>query len=87
METFFIVYILISLGFGFICQRMAKARGRRQTLGFWLGFIFGFWAVLVYAVAGDSKILRAYKLKEIEKQYNEESKIGSKKSKKTKRTA
>jgi len=55
----FIVMLIVCVVFGFICQSMAEKRGREKYLGFLMGFIFGIWAVLGYALAGDTSEKKA----------------------------
>ena len=45
--------ILVAVLWGYICYRMAENRGRDATLGAILGALFGVFAVIGYAIAGD----------------------------------
>ena len=40
---------------GYICYRMAEKRNRDTTLAAVLGALFGVFAVIGYAIAGDKK--------------------------------
>lgn len=40
---------------GVLCSRMAENRHRDSTIGFVLGALFGLFAVIGYAIAGDKK--------------------------------
>lgn len=39
----------------FVCYKMAEKRGRNAVLGAVLGALFGLFAVIGYAIAGDKK--------------------------------
>ena len=45
--------ILITILWGYICYRMAEKRGRDTTLAAILGALFGVFAVIGYAIAGN----------------------------------
>ena len=45
--------LMMSVLWGYICYKMAEKRGRDATLGAILGAIFGLFAVIGYAIAGD----------------------------------
>ena len=45
--------LLVAFLWGYICYRMAEKRGRDATLGGILGALFGIFAVIGYAIAGD----------------------------------
>ena len=49
----FIFTILMAILWGYICSRMAEKRHRDTTLAALLGAIFGVFAVIGYAIAGD----------------------------------
>ena len=49
----FIFSILIAILWGYICYRMAEKRGRDTTLAVILGVLFGVFAVIGYAIAGN----------------------------------
>ncbi len=56
---------------GAICMKIAEGKGRSESAWFWLGFVFGLWAVIVVAVLPkkvpaskemiDVTVLREYK--------------------------
>ena len=50
-----ILSILFAVLWGYICYRMAEKRRRDVTLGAILGALFGIFAVIGYAIAGDKK--------------------------------
>lgn len=47
--------ILLMILWGVLCSRMAENRHRDSTIGFVLGALFGLFAVIGYAIAGDNK--------------------------------
>lgn len=49
----FIFYTLVAFLWGYICYRMAEQRGRDTTIAAVLGALFGVFAVIGYAIAGD----------------------------------
>lgn len=49
----FIFSLLVAFLWGYICYKMALKRGRDATLGAVLGALFGVFAVIGYAIAGD----------------------------------
>ena len=51
----FISTLLIAILWGYICYRMAEKRGRDTFLAAILGAIFGIFAVIGYAIAGDKQ--------------------------------
>ena len=51
MEVIFT--LLVAFLWGYVCYRMAERRGRDATLGAILGALFGIFAVIGYAIAGD----------------------------------
>ena len=51
----FIFNILVAILWGYICYRMAEKRGRDVTIAAVLGALFGVFAVIGYAIAGDKK--------------------------------
>lgn len=51
----FIFTLLVVFLWGYICYRMAEKRGRDTTLAAVLGALFGIFAVIGYAIAGDKK--------------------------------
>ena len=52
----FLLTIAFAVLWGYICYRMAEKRNRDTTLGAILGAIFGLFAVLGYAIAGDKGV-------------------------------
>ena len=52
----FIFTLLVAALWSYICYRMAEKRNRDTTLGAILGAIFGLFAVLGYAIAGDKTV-------------------------------
>ena len=52
------------IGLGLICMVMAEKRGRNKTLGFVAGLFFGVFAIIYYAIVGDTKELKEAKLEE-----------------------
>ena len=49
----FIFTLLVAFLWGYICYIMAEKRGRDTTLAAVLGALFGVFAVIGYAIAGD----------------------------------
>ena len=49
----FIFTLLVAFLWGYICYRMAEKRHRDTTLAAILGALFGLFAVIGYAIAGD----------------------------------
>lgn len=47
--------ILLMILWGVLCSRMAENRHRDSTIGFVLGALFGLFAVIGYAIAGDNE--------------------------------
>lgn len=54
-----IIYLIVTVLFGFICMKMAEKRGREKYLGFLGGFLFCIWSVLYYLIAGDTSKKKA----------------------------
>lgn len=52
MEMLSIVFMVL---WGLICNRMAENRNRDPFIGFALGALFGLFAVIGYAIAGNKK--------------------------------
>ena len=50
-----LIKLVIAAIFGVICYGMAEKRGRQGIIGAILGFLFGIFAVIGYAIAGDKK--------------------------------
>lgn len=50
-----ILTLMMAVLWGYICYRMAEKRKRDATLGAILGAIFGLFAVIGYAIAGEKK--------------------------------
>ena len=57
MEIIIIVFILLFFPtlFAIICFKMAESRGRNKALAAALGFFFGIFAVIGYAIAGKTE--------------------------------
>ena len=51
----FIFSLLIVILWGYICYKMAEKRGRDTFLAAILGALFGVFAVIGYAIAGDKR--------------------------------
>ena len=51
----FISSLLFLILWGYICYRMAEKRGRDTFLAAVLGALFGVFAVIGYAIAGDKR--------------------------------
>lgn len=49
--------LLIAVLWGYICFKMAERRGRDTTLAAILGALFGVFAVIGYAIAGNKRSL------------------------------
>lgn len=49
----FIFTILVAILWGYICYKMAEKRRRDPIIGALLGAIFGIFAVIGYAIAGN----------------------------------
>ena len=49
----FIFSLLVAALWGYVCYRMAEKRGRDVIIGAILGALFGVFAVIGYAIAGD----------------------------------
>lgn len=49
----FIFTLLVAILWGYICYKMAEKRGRDTFLAAILGALFGLFAVIGYAIAGD----------------------------------
>jgi len=45
-----IIYLAIWLGMAYWCSVLAKRRGRNEVLSVFLGFLFGIFAVIGYAI-------------------------------------
>ena len=52
-----ILTILFAILWGYICCKMAEKRGRDTVIGALLGAIFGIFAVIGYAIAGEKQHL------------------------------
>lgn len=53
MEILFNILLIIL--WGVLCSRMAENRHRDSIIGFVLGALFGLFAVIGYAIAGDNE--------------------------------
>jgi Short C-terminal domain len=51
---YFLIYLLVSVLFAFICASMAKSRNRSGGLWGVLGFFFGLFTVLILAILGPN---------------------------------
>lgn len=51
----FMFTLLFAILWGYICYRMAEKRGRDTFLAAILGTLFGVFAVIAYAIAGDKQ--------------------------------
>lgn len=51
----FIFTFLVTFFWGYICYGMAAKRGRDTTIAAILGGLFGVFAVIGYAIAGDKR--------------------------------
>lgn len=51
----FIFTLLVAILWGYICYKMAEKRGRDTFLAVVLGALFGIFAVIGYAIAGDKQ--------------------------------
>jgi len=69
LET--IVSLAVMVGLGLICMGMAGNRGRNRTLGFFMGFLFVIWAVLGYALIGDTPEKKAELMAKAMKKYKD----------------
>jgi len=49
-----IIFLIIPAIFAYIVANMAEKRGRNKWTGAFCGFFFGIFAVLIYAILGDS---------------------------------
>ncbi len=58
MEILIIVLISCVI-WALICYKIAENRGRSKWLAFGLGFLFGFFALIGYLIAGESKERKA----------------------------
>ena len=52
----FLITLLFAVLWGYLCYRMAEKRGRDTTLGAILGALFGVFAIIGYAIAGNKKV-------------------------------
>lgn len=51
----FIFTLLVAILWGYICYKMAEKRGRDTFLAAVLGALFGVFAVIGYAIAGNKQ--------------------------------
>jgi hypothetical protein len=47
------IYLIASLIFGLITLKIAESKGRDKNFAFLMGFLFGIFALVFYAVMGD----------------------------------
>lgn len=50
-----IIFLIIPSIFAYIAANMAEKRGRNKWTGAFCGFFFGIFAVLTYAIMGDTE--------------------------------
>jgi len=50
-----IIFLIIPSIFAYIAANMAEKRGRNKWTGAFCGFFFGIFAVMTYAILGDSE--------------------------------
>lgn len=50
-----LIFLAFLAIFGFIVRGMALKRGRDGNMGFLLGALFGIFAIIGYAIAGDTE--------------------------------
>lgn len=74
------LWLISSFIWAYICGRMATARGRAHDLGNIAGFLFGFWAMIYYLIAGDTVEMRIFKEEEARAKYREKVKVKNYKS-------
>lgn len=64
-----------SIFWGIVCMIMAHKRGRIAWVGFFSGFIFGFWSMLYYLAAGDTVEKRVAKEEAAREKYKAKRKL------------
>lgn len=62
---FFMIVIIVGVTFGFIVRSIAKSRGRKPRLAFWLGFFFTFFALIGYLIAGETEEVKVARLRKV----------------------
>ncbi len=62
---YFSLTIIFGSLWGYICRRIANKNGRDKNLAFLIGFLFGLFAVIGYAIAGQTKEDRIKEAKEV----------------------
>lgn len=50
-----IIFLIIPAIFAYITANMAEKRGRNKWTGAFCGFLFGIFAVITYAIMGDTE--------------------------------
>lgn len=60
-----IVMLTVSALMGYWCYSIAKKKEKDMVLAFFMGFLFGIWAVIVYALLKPSKEIQRKQLKEL----------------------
>lgn len=60
-----ITLILICALFGLICFKMAEKRGRSKWVGLILGLLVGIFAVIGYAIVGETEEIKTARIKKI----------------------
>lgn len=62
----FLVFLVIwEVIMGFICYKIAEKNGRHARLAFALGFLFGIFGVIGYAIAGETEVQKVERLDRI----------------------
>ena len=60
-----IVIVAFAALMGYWCYTIAKNKGRDKTLAIFMGFLFGIWAVIIYALIKPTKEIQRERLKEL----------------------
>lgn len=60
-----IFIILFAIFWAFVCNRMAKKNGRGEILATILGLFFGLFAVIGYAIAGKTSVVKMKEMDEM----------------------
>jgi len=73
--TEIIIPFVIIAGLAYWCYRIAERNGRSKGLAIFMGLLFGIFAVIIYAIIGKTKELKAKELNEaVSKLVEEKSK-------------
>ena len=59
-----IITLIVWAGFAYWCYRIAERNSRSKGLAIFMGLLFGIFAVIVYAIIGKTKKLKAKELDE-----------------------